>query len=233
MQLGNNGCIKINVVMYKKRFNSIEHMYKEYEYYSDDHHQNMVSMSLHYDYFLSVENMFEDKALRSKGFLLMRYPELYIFKTLIDNSIIWFLEERFNDLFFIKDGILQVNKAIRRTCQVAINAMTTVTTEPIVVDTYNKGKMTGIRLTFTSNGHYIDIDIDSLFGLKLFLDRCDLFAMAQNLVNFVNAPKFGTNRVNMNPVQSQVSNVKTINNHGRGLSGRQIGDNKSNIEQLE
>ena len=233
MQLGSNGCIKINVVMYKKRFNSIEHMYKEYEYYSDDHHQNMVSMSLHYDYFLSVENMFEDKALRSKGFLLMRYPELYIFKTLIDNSIIWFLEERFNDLFFIKDGILQVNKAIRRTCQVAINAMTTVTTEPIVVDTYNKGKMTGIRLTFTSNGHYIDIDIDSLFGLKLFLDRCDLFAMAQNLVNFVNAPKFGTNRVNMNPVQSQVSNVKTINNHGRGLSGRQIGDNKSNIEQLE
>lgn len=232
MRLGLNGVLKINVVMYRKAFNKLEHMYKEYEYYSDEHHQNMLSMQLNYDYFLSIENQYEDKEVGGKGFLSMRYAELYIFKTLIDTSIAWFIEERFNNLFYIKDGKLQINKSIATTYNVAINTSTTISTEPVVINDNYKGTTTGIRLVFTSASHSIDIDTDTLFGFKMFLDNCDMYIMAQNLVNFVNRPKPGTNRMNMNPVQSQVNN-KIINNWGKGISGRQIGSNKGDISQLE
>ena len=232
MKLGFNGILKINVVLYRKAFNKLESMYKEYEYYAEDHHRSMVSVQLNYDYFLSIENQYEDKEIGGKVFLSMRYGELYIFKTLIDTSIAWFTEERFNNLYFIKDGKLQINRSISTVYNVAINQSTTISTEPIVINDTYKGITTGIRLVFTSAGHSIDIDTDTLFGFKMFLDTCNPYIMAQNLVNFVSRPTPGTNRINMNPTQSQV-NPRIINNFGKGISGRQIGNNKGDISQLE
>lgn len=229
MWLGTNTILKMNVSLFKSSKNSMIPAHTEYEYFSEVHHQNMTSIRLNYDYYLSIENTKVDKDRAYKGFFGIRYPELYLLNFLLSKVCRWFIDTEYNGLYFIKDNTLNVNPTMNVREELATDQCTLIV-EPIVMATDTIQKP-GVRFIYTKYNNYVDIDSSILFGFTEFLKRCDLFTMSIMLLSYTRNTPLGINKISMNPVQSQVIH-KIIDTKGRGIAGRQIGAKKSDIDQL-
>ena len=221
-QLTSNIVCKINVNLYKQVKNEMRNDYSEFEYWNDKHNDYVNSIRLNFRYYLSLESVYYDND-GSKGFIMIDYTGLAILSQMFEIANKWFIEKDYNGLFMIKDNILSVNPLVLTDDMILSETIreTKIEIKPAAV-TINYTQYAGVSITFA--GTQFSLTYEQFIGFKYFLDRCDMYLMAQSLVNYmINCPNIGTNVVKMNPVPQTEVKHGIVGNGVNGILGRTIG----------
>jgi hypothetical protein len=235
MQLGGGLTLNINVKLFRQLKDELVNYHREYSYYNETHHSDVSSIKLNFNYYLSLENIYD-----SNIFLMITWTGLVSMCNALDTAFEWWLNndnkdyKTFqNNYQYIDREALAAHKVSYFTIQIGKYEYTF---EPILITYPNGDKISGIRITLPLKSDFIiDLTYDTAMMLKVFLSRCDMYALAQGLINYINRPAPGTNEFKMNPVeQSQISHTYISRNNGiDGIRGRTIGKDRNEFKELE
>ena len=102
-----------------------------------------------------------------------------------------------------------------------------ITIEPIVYQFDEASPQSpGVRITL-GGPTFVDMDVDSFFGLYYSIQNVNMFQCAQNMVNYLGRPEFGTNLMNMSrPGGNSMYEVPQESGITGGVR-RTIGSNKT------
>ena len=233
MQLGGGLTLNINVKLYRTVKDELVNYHREFVYYNDSHHSEVSSIKLNFKYYLSLDNIYNKDV-----FIAITWSGLVSMCNALDTAFEWWLNNDNVDYQTFKNNyqyIDRVELANRNrsyfTIQIGRNVYTF---EPILITYPNGDKISGIRITLPTNSDFIiDLTYDAAMMLKVFLSRCDIYALAQGLINYMNRP--GTNEYSMNLVEhSQISHTYTSSRNGvDGIRGRTIGKDRDEFKELE
>lgn len=162
------------------------HFHREFKYptkYSD----TMYSMKRSFDYYLNIRRTDSHDNLG----IMIRVQDMYLVINKLKDALNWFetgiYGMRKNKELYIKvkqNSILIPELAAGKYIQL----------DPVVITYENTGvQIQGIRMTLGNPDIYTDVSIDRFYGLYYILSNLDLFGVAQNLVNYLGRPEYGTN----------------------------------------
>lgn len=186
MYLGLNTSLNFNVNLSKKGQNGERyHFHKEYIYpskYSD--YGKVISIKRSFSYYLTIDKR------EPRQSIMIRIQDLIILRSILSGVSSWFTD----DTFGIKNNVLVIHKAKKPMMVNNLAENKYLQFNPIVMTSENTSiQQQGIRITLGDPNIYTDIGIDTFFGFKELIDRMDMFGYAQNMINYLGHPEFGTN----------------------------------------
>lgn len=191
LYLGSKLYLRMNVSLSNKQDPDMRyHFHKEYSYDSKYSKTRLMSMKRSFDYYLS----FDKTDLRN--IIIIRPQDMIILQRALARVVLWF-EDKEKNAFYVKNKKLIVKKQQPILVEgLAMNGY--IEFQPIVILSENDNKQTpGLRLTLGKEDCFADITIDKFYGLLYTINTIHMYEAAQNLLNYLGRPDFGTNLVEM------------------------------------
>lgn len=191
LYLGNKLTLRMNVSLSRKQEPDNRYFFhKEYSYGSLYSKRKLISIKRSYDYYLS----FDKSDLRN--IVIIRPQDMIVLQRALERAVLWF-EDKEHNAFYVKNKKLIVKK--QKPIVVEGLAMDGyIEFQPIVLLTENDNKQSpGIRLTLGREDCFSDITVDKFYGLVYTISTFRLYEAAQNLLNYLGRPEFGTNLYEM------------------------------------
>ena len=187
LYLGSKLFLRMNVSLSRKKEPDMRyHYHKEYSYDSPFSKDKLYSIKRSFDYYLSF-----DKA-DLRNVIIIRAQDMIVLQRGLDRVVLWF-EDKDHNAFYVKNKKLIVKKQK----PVIIDGLAMdgyLEFQPIVILSENDNKQTpGVRLTMGKEDCFADITVDKLYGLVYTIREFRLYEAAQNLLNYMGRPDFGTN----------------------------------------
>ena len=79
------------------------------------------------------------------------------------------------------------------------------------IDSSSGYEVIGVKCYLNSDGVFFFMNSDSLFSLFHMVSTCNMYSLAQNILNYIGRPEYGTNSYNMNNITDNKSQVKFNN----------------------
>ena len=222
--MSNNLVVKIRVSCYRKKsYNEMEHFYKEFQSYNDNLHDYAISINLNYSYHLTLENTKGSTTDNTSIYIQLDYTGLYRMVELFETAVSWLRSE---DIWILKNKRLALSEKGEKVRARHFIGLYRISIQPTL---RNNNGIIEETITLTIHNQYNSelicsvLDIDKVYGNLEFFRRVDPVTLAQLLVNYMQIPKPGTNRVSMNPLQTQPNPILT-DTKGSGIIGRKIGN---------
>lgn len=192
MFLAKNTIVRFNLTLSKKyRDNNRYHFHREYTYdskYSD--YGKVVSIKRTFNYYLSIDRIDD----RNKS-VMIRIQDIILLRAKLIEISTWFSD----GTFVIKNNKLQIYKKKKPIEITNLAENKFILFEPIVIDYENSNtSYQGIRITLSDMNTYSDITIDNFYGFMYLINTIDMFGYAQNMLNYIQRPDYGTNLVEFN-----------------------------------
>lgn len=184
LHLGGRSYLKMNVVLSHLGIDNVRRYF-----HSEVESENGFKINRSFNYFLSIEKSGTEGDFAS---VMIRAQDMI----LLQNSF----EQMSNEWFKVDGGVFQFkgSKLIcLKTRPIIIKGLAGdkyLQFDPIVFQPEDGGAVaSGLRITLSEPDKFIDIDIDRFYGLWYSIKSIDLFGLAQNMVNYLGRPEFGTN----------------------------------------
>lgn len=214
--LSSNCVLRMNVKLNKggKFFRT------EYKYNKDNSIGITVRRS--YDYFLTLE-MFNKQ---DKDNIMINVKDFPRFKNLINTSLSWFVDKKYNKLYCTIKGSLALVSPIP-CCQInGLPAGKYIRTDPTIIE-YGGDKQPGICLSI-SECLSINLTVDQLLALDCLINTFNMFQSAQMMLSSFQVD-LGTNTFDM--TDKEQSYTKQYHEEQKeigitGIQGRRIGQNR-------
>jgi hypothetical protein len=192
MFLGNNTILKMNVVFNynTESFGKVSY-HREYEY-MDQKGDTQVSMKRTFDYYISIENT-KNINRYTKEFIRIGMSEIRLVRLTLNNIIRWFNDPEFAGLYRMKGNKYILAMKITPISIPNLPMGKSLIFEPIVYEMGNGETGPGVRIYLSSTTNVIDLPLNRFMGFAQAMDDVNLFMCAQNMLNYLGRPEFGTN----------------------------------------
>lgn len=210
MWLGSGAVLNFNVDLFFQRKdiksgNYIkENFHREYMYKVEDDDPYRVKIIRDFSYYFSIEyNTKHNKARVAIG------PEqIYFIIFILKKVMQWFIgEDGINTIFSSKNNKLFIPihpEPIK--IDLAFNGY--IEFEPAIGFNKDGYEVIGINVYLNSDGSFFFMEHSILFSLFHMLNTCNMYTLAQNMLNYIGRPEYGTNAYNMNTAEFQTKNSK-------------------------
>lgn len=211
--------IKLNVKLntYSDNKGRINY-HREVSYYNEKAGAVVYNINRSFEYFLSIEDF--------KGAYIMIGVNHYLsLITMLDEIFKWFVDKKFNGLFAKKDdGELVVARHVKGIRIEYLPMGKWLEAIPKAISFSNGDYATGIRLFLASYESYVDITFDEFQGILYILKTLNMFQSAQNMINYLQRPQYGTNLYNMQNIKDtgSIDDRIDLEQEVRGIQGRKV-----------
>ncbi len=181
--LGNSVIVRMNVKLSRKKDNKRYHFHKEFGYSTQliDYPQ-LYTIRRSFDYYISLEH------LQSKENVMITIRDMFLIRMKVTEVYGWFSD---NTFAIKKKKLIILN---RKKCIIdSLVCKKTLIFEPIVIENEDGVQQPGIRMTMGSPDVYTEFNSSVLSGFLYIISQIDMYNAAQNLINYIGHPEFGTN----------------------------------------
>lgn len=164
------------------------HYHKEFRYDSKYSSRKMVSIKRLFDYYLQLVKI--DTPMSG---IMIRVQDMYLVLAKLKEALKWFETA---GVFGVKSGTRDL---YIKTSQppIIIPELTQgkyIQLDPVVIVYESTGMQTqGIRVTLGNMSIFSDVPMDRFYGLVYIMSNLDIYCAAQNMVNYLQRPEYGTN----------------------------------------
>lgn len=190
MPLSYNATLKMNVILGKKNAEGKRIIcHREYKYNSDKYinYNNLISVTRVFDYYLSIESYDSD---RNKNFIMIKNENIMSFRIGLEKAVKLMNQDNLYGLFRNKLKVLNGYEPI------IIDNLPmgkTIKIDPIVVKLGEIDEAQGMRMYLNGLDDYVDMTNDRFMGFVYNINSIYLYGAAQNLLNYLQRPQYGTN----------------------------------------
>lgn len=187
LYLGSKLYLRMNVSLSSKDGNSRYHFHREYNYqseYGDDN--GFMSIKRSFYYYLSFDKTDEYTNV------MIRPQDMILLQNSLKRVAEWFD----NGTFGVMDNKIVITKKRRPIVINGLAGNTYLQFDPIVIN-YDDGQIQGIQIILGDPLINAAVNVDNFFGLLYTINTFDMFTSAQNMINYLARPDFGTNMTEM------------------------------------
>lgn len=212
MWLGFGAVLNFNVDLYFQRKDAKtsekikENFHRECLYKTNDDAPYRVKIIRDFSYYFTIEYNFKDIKERA----IIAPEQIYFFIFNLKKAMQWFIGENGVNTIFSKrkDGKLFIPMH-PEPIKINLAFGSYVEFEPAIGDDYNGYEIIGVRTYINNDGSFFFMNSDTLFSLYHMVSTCNMYSLAQNILNYIGRPEYGTNSYNLYTGQS--SNNKQQN----------------------
>lgn len=202
MWLSNEYVLKFTVELNKHNDKyGKSNFYKEIGYTIDEDYR--VNINRDFVYYLSIESI--KKTLDgNKLNIRIGLNDIYFLKYKLEQAILWFTDKYFENLFARDNNNKIVMTMKPNPIKIDLSFGNYIEIEPSIFTFDNTlEQLTGVRIYLSSDSNSLFMNINTLFGFKYFIDTFNMYQSAQNMLNFLGRPEYGTNYFEYSPVKSK------------------------------
>lgn len=198
MWLGFGATLNFNVDLFFQRKNprtmekTRENFHMEYLYKTADDAPYKVKIIRDFTYYFSIEYNLKD--IRERAIIAPEQIYFLIFN--LKKVMQWFIGENGINTIFSKkkDGKLFI-PTHPEPIKINLSFGSYVEFEP-AIDTINGYETIGLKTYINSDGVFFFMSSDTLFSLFHMLSTSNMYQLAQNMLNYIGRPVYGTNSYN-------------------------------------
>lgn len=202
MWLSNEYVLKFTVELNKHNDKyGKSNFYKEIGYTIDEDYR--VNINRDFVYYLSIESI--KKTLDgNKLNIRIGLNDIYFLKYKLEQAISWFTDKYFENLFARDNNNKIVMTMKPNPIKIDLSFGNYIEIEPSIFTFDNTlEQLTGVRIYLSSDSNSLFMNVNTLFGFKYFIDTFNMYQSAQNMLNFLGRPEYGTNYFEYSPVKSK------------------------------
>ena len=203
MWLGFGAVLNFNVDLFFQRKDGVstekikENFHREFIYRTSQDAPYRVKILRDFNYYFTIECNSKDIKERA----IIGPEQIYFLIFNIKKVIKWFIGENgVNTIFSRKDGKLFI-PTHPEPIRVNLAFGNYIEFEP-AIDTSSGYEMIGVRTFINNDGVFFFMNSDTVFSLYQMLSTCNMYVLAQNMLNYIGRPEYGTNSYNMNTGES-------------------------------
>lgn len=185
--LGNKCIVRMVVKLANKnKDNERQHFHREFKYpanYADK--REAITVRRSFSYYISIDSL-ED----SQSSIMITINDILPLRAAINQVYNWFYDKT----FALKGGNMIILEQKNPITVEGLIGGKYLKFEPIVyLDRYEK-QSKGVRIMLGDTS-FTDVPVDAFTGFLYLMNTIDMFNAAQNLINYMGHPDFGTNLV--------------------------------------
>lgn len=161
-----------------------KHFHTEFKYHSSTYinRPELITIKRDFEYYISLDHLF------TKDNIMITIKDILLLRMKLQEVYGWFLD---NTFALKSDKMIILNKKKPVYVDGLVGGKS-IAFEPIIYTYPDEKQSKGVRATF-SNGEYTDISIETFNGILYIFNTIDMFNAAQNMINYMSHPDFGTN----------------------------------------
>lgn len=236
--IASNLVLRFSVSLSKVANGKRYHFHKEFEYPVDkvDDMRSFVTIKRNFDYFLSIENIQKENG--KKVFIRIGPQEFMLFKRGLEEVVSWFTDQKHSKLYATDRGKLVLMPPIPDYTVTGLSMGKYITFEPAIIDRgmANADKSPGVRIILSDPSIFVEISLEKFMGLYYIISCFNMYQAAITLLNYLERPEFGTNRVSIDvPSKASTYSEDGARQGVSGIEGRHVNPKgtKNNISLLE
>ena len=200
MWLGFGAALNFNVDLFFQRKNPTgtekikENFHREilYKSYPDDPYKAKIIRE--FTYYFSIDYNCEDIKTRA----VIGPEQIYFFIFNLKKVMQWFIgEDGINKIFSKKSNGKLFIPTHPEPIKISLAFGNYIEFEPAINLSYNGYETIGVRTYLNSDGVFFFMSSDILFSLYHMVTTCNMYTLAQNMLNYIGRPEYGTNSYNM------------------------------------
>lgn len=207
MWLGNGASLFFTVELFYNRKDFYtgskirENYHKEVLYKNNDYDSYRVKIIREFNYYFSIELNKKDY----KESIRIAANNIYFVIFNLNKVIKWFTgEDGVNKVFNTKNGKLFI-PTHPESIKVNLSFDQYIEFEPAVCN-INGYDTIGVNVFLNNDAFYFFMSSSDTFSLLQMLNTCNMYMMAQNMINYLGRPEFGTNAFDMTTMSSLNNN---------------------------
>lgn len=217
MIIANRVVLRMNVgLSYYTQNNQRINFHKEVEYHSQKANKNLINIKRHFDYYLSIEHII------NKDFIRIGIRDILKLRYALDEVYKLFTDPKYINLYAKKDDELIIYQKVNPIIISDLTMDKYLQFEPCIYTDFRGEAKRGVRMFLSSTSSYCDISIPNLEAFKYIIDNINLFESAQQMINYIERPDFGTNLYTYNTEPDD-----DLEMNFEGKDGRRITSNKN------
>lgn len=184
--LGNKCIVRMVVKLANKGKDGTRyHFHKEFKY--DTNYTNKkeaITIRRSFDYYISIDSLDNKNAsimITPKDMILLRMQLSEVFKWFYDKT---FAIKNKKMIILEKKQPIIVDGLLGKKCLIF---------EPIIYTDWEEKQSKGVRITLNDSEVFTDIPADVFAGFMYIINSIDMYTAAQNMINYIGHPDFGTN----------------------------------------
>lgn len=184
--LGNKCIVRMVVKLANKtKDGNRNHFHREFKYqasYVDK--REVITMRRSFDYYISIDH------LETKQSILITVKDILLLRMQMSEVFKWFYD---NTFALKKNKMIILDKKKPITVDGLIGSGKYLSFEPIVYIDWEEKQSKGVRITLGDPEIFADIPANVFAGFMYIINSIDMFTAAQNMINYIGHPDFGTN----------------------------------------
>ena len=221
MIIANKVVLKMNVgLSYYTTENKRINFHREVEYYSQKANKNLINIKRNFDYYLTIEHII------NKDYIRIGINDIIKLRYALREAYKFFTDMRYKDLYAKSNGELIMMTHPDPIIITDLPMDKYLQFEPSIFTNFRGESERGLRMFLSSTESYCDISINRLEGFIYIIESINLFECAQNMINYIERPEYGTNLFTFN-TEPEIQESDFEGKEGRILP------NKANVSYFD
>ena len=161
------------------------HFHKEFKY--DTNYANKkdaITIRRSFEYYISIDSLDNKNhsiIITPKDMILLRMQLSEVFK--------WFYDKT----FAMKNNRMIILEKKKPVTVDGLLGKKSLIFEPIIHTDWEEKQSKGVRITLSDSDVFTDVPVDVFAGFMYIINSIDMYTAAQNMINYIGHPDFGTN----------------------------------------
>ena len=183
--LGNKCIVRMVVKLSNKnKEGNRSHFHREFKYQSNyNDRKEVITIRRSFDYYISIDN------LETKDTILITIRDILLLRMQISEAFKWFYDKT----FAMKNNKMIILEKKQPIMVDGLVGGKYLMFEPIVYIDWEDKQSKGIRITLGNPDVFTDVPVNVFAGFMYLINSIDMFTAAQNMINYIGHPDFGTN----------------------------------------
>ena len=183
--LGNKCIVRMVVKLANKnKDGDRNHFHREYKYQSNyNNRKELITIRRSFDYYISIDN------LETKDSIMITVRDILLLRMQMNEAFKWFYDKT----FAIKNQKMIILEKKNPIYVDSLIGGKYLMFEPIVYLDWEEKQSKGIRITLGNPDVFTDVPVNVFAGFMYLMNSIDMFTAAQNMINYLGHPDFGTN----------------------------------------
>lgn len=184
--LGNKCIVRMVVKLANKGKDGTRyHFHKEYKYETSySNKKEAMTIRRSFEYYISIDSLeYKESSvvITIRDILLLRMQINEVFK--------WFYDKT----FALKNGKMII---LEKKPPIIVDGLLggkSLIFEPIIYTDWEEKQSKGVRISLGDKNIFTDVPVNVFAGFMYVINSIDMFTAAQNMINYIGHPDFGTN----------------------------------------
>ena len=201
--LGNKCIVRMVVKLASKnKDGNRNHFHREYKYQSSyNDKREALTIRRSFNYYISIDN------LDTKDSILITVNDILLLRAQVNQVFNWFYDKT----FAMKNNKMIILEKKKPVVIDGLMGGKYLMFEPIIYTDFNEEQSKGIRITLGNPNTFTDVPVTVFAGFMYLMNSVDMYTAAQNLINYIGHPAFGTNLYTFEKSE-YVSGEQQVNN---------------------